>query len=342
MNESLSYILAASLKELFPKTEIDQIAATDRCFFCDLKFPEKFDARVLPLLEERMRQWVGKKISFNVVTMMPSNAAQMLEHHGEKKLAQKVKQEEGEVVLLQLDRFFFQLQTAEPKTTNDIPYFKLVSFWPLRNGIRILGVGSGLKEELKEKAHYIKGVQNLQNLLEDQRYISWMGESLIWEPKAQALKAEIQKKILELYAGFDEVELPEVEEREQKKILIDWIQSRKRGGVRFQKKKITSKELWDPSFALSDLGWGKAEDEAELNSYLHLITKFLTIFSFGYEKVSKGKTSKTSRLEYQVKDRLGRLWTMSTVEWDRKQGLVQFSLCVSLNRCIALSVDSKC
>ncbi len=240
MNESLSYILAASLKELFPKTEIDQIAATDRCFFCDLKFPEKFDARVLPLLEERMRQWVGKKISFNVVTMMPSNAAQMLEHHGEKKLAQKVKQEEGEVVLLQLDRFFFQLQTAEPKTTNDIPYFKLVSFWPLRNGIRILGVGSGLKEELKEKAHYIKGVQNLQNLLEDQRYISWMGESLIWEPKAQALKAEIQKKILELYAGFDEVELPEVEEREQKKILIDWIQSRKRGGVRFQKKKITS------------------------------------------------------------------------------------------------------
>ena len=69
------------------------------------------------------------------------------------------------VVLLQLDRFFFQLQTAIPQTTNDTPYFKLVSFWPLKKGIRILGVGSSVKEELKEKAYLIKEAQNLQNLL---------------------------------------------------------------------------------------------------------------------------------------------------------------------------------
>ncbi len=288
-----------------------------------------------------MRQWIGKKMTFNVMTMMPSNAAQMLEHHDEKRLAQKVKQEEGEVVLLQLDRFFFQLEGQAPQATDETPFFKLVCFWPLRNGIRVLGVGGDSKEGLKEKAQLIKGAQNPQNLLEDQRYISWMGETLIWEPKAQALKEEVRKKILEIYAGFDEVELPEMGEQEQKKILIEWIQGRKRGGIQFQKKKIASKECWDPSFALSDLGWGRAKDEAELNSYLHLITKFLTIFSFDYEKVGKGKTSKTSRLEFKVKDRLGRLWTMSTVQWDRKEELVQFSLCVSLNRCIALIVGSK-
>jgi threonyl-tRNA synthetase len=331
MNESLSYILAASLKELFPKTEINHVAATERCFFCDIQFPGDFEVAMLPLLEERMREWIGKKISFHVLTMMPSNAVQMLEHHGQRSLAQKMKQEVGEVVLLQLDRFFFQLQTAIPQTTNDTPYFKLVSFWPLKKGIRILGVGSSVKEELKEKAYLIKEAQNLQNLLEDERYISWIGEYLVWEPKAEALKAEIQKKIKEIYAGFDEVELPDVEARDQKKILTQWIQSRKRGGFLFQKKKIVSKECWDPSFALSDLGWGKAQDEAELNSYLHLITKFLTIFSFGYQKVGKG-----SGFEYNVKDPLGRHWTMSTLQWDKKQGLVQFSLCISLNRCIAL------
>src|SRR5689334_245515 len=102
MNDSLSYILAASLQELFPQSEIEKIAATPKCFFCDVQFPGKFDSSLLSLLEERMREWVKRKISLNVLTMIPSNAAQMLEHHGHKKLAQKVRKEEGEIVLLQL------------------------------------------------------------------------------------------------------------------------------------------------------------------------------------------------------------------------------------------------
>ncbi len=368
MNQSLAYILAVSLKEIFPAVEIGQIAATPKCFFCDLIFPGNFNAAMMPPIEERMRQWVEKKLPFKALTMMPSNAAQMLLHHGDKKLAQKVKNEAGEVVLLQLDRFFFQFKDEEaPASTDDIPYFKLVCFWPLKKGIRLFGVGAGAKESLKELAQALKAVQNPQKILEDQGYVSWVGEHLIWEPRAEAVKAQIKKKILELCQGFfDEVALPGLDEKEQRKLLLQWVRTRKRGGVRFQEKKLHFalsesrnepwSEPWDPPICLSASAWGSGN----ITSYLHLITKFLTIFSFEYEIVSVGKMDadlekvlkglhqpwisyrgKTPRLEFQVMDQVGRRWTLSTLEWDRKQELVQVVLCTSFERCIALLADSK-
>ncbi len=286
---------------------------------------------MLPQLEERMRAWVSKEVPLKELTMLPSNAAQMLEHHGDKKLAQQVRREEGEVVLAQLDRFFFLIDG--PVKAEKIAFFKLVCFWPLKDGIRILGVRGSSKEELKEKAQTIKALQNPQNLLEEQKYVSWLGEGLVWEPRAEAFKAVLQKKIIEIYQGFDHVTLPEGDE---KKLILEWIKSRKKGGFQFQKKRITPKETWDTAVANSDQAWGRAEDEGELNSYLHLITKFLTIFNFDNEKVVK-----QSRFEFRVKDRLGRLWTLSTLEWNRKTKLVQMSLCISFERCLGLVADSN-
>jgi hypothetical protein len=358
MNQSLAYILAASIKELFPAAQIDQIVATPKCFFCDVAFPGEFRAALLPTLEERMREWVRKKLPFKVLTMMPSNATQMLEHHGDKKLAQKIKHEVGEISLLQLDRFFFQIEGEAPTSTGEASHFKLACFWPLKKGIRLLGASGLSKESLKEQVQILKTVQNPQNVLEEQKYISWIGESLIWEPRAEQVKAQIKKKILEIYAGFDEVALPDLDEREQKKLLLEWIRFRKRGGVRFQKKRSTSpvKAAWDVAIAPADQGWG----QGPTTSYLHLITKFLTMLSFEYEIVSVGTIGadlekvlhglhltwtpyrgKEPRLEFQVVDQLGCRWTLSTLEWDRKGELVQVTLCVSLERCVALLADSK-
>ena len=328
---NLAYILAASIRELFPETEVGQVVATGECFFCDVHFSENFNSAMLSQLEERMRAWACKEISLKELTMLPTNAAQMLEHHGDKKLAQKVRQEEGEVVLVQLDRFFF-LSDGFVRIEKK-PFFKLVCFWPHKQGVRILGVTASSKEELKEQAQRIKALQNPQHLLEEQKCVSWLGGGLVWEPRAEKFKELLQKKIIEIYSGFDHVCLPEGDE---KKLLIEWIAKRKRGGVRFQIKKITSKEAWDSSVAHSDQAWGKAEDEAGLNSYLHLIAKFLTIFNFDYEKVVK-----QSRFEFRVKDRLGRFWTLSTLEWNRKTTLVQMSLCVSFERCLGLLADSN-
>jgi hypothetical protein len=334
MNDSVSYILAASIKELFPGAEIEQICSTEKSFFCDLVFPGEFTPSILSLLEERMRQWAQKELTFNVLTMMPSNAAQMLDHHGDKTLAFKVRKEEGEVTLLQLDHFFFRLEGEAPSISEEVPFFKLVCFWPLKRGIRILGVGAASKDLLKKQAQELKTVKNVQKTLEECGYVSWIGESLVWEAPAEAIKAKIKKKILQLYQDFDRVTLPELDEKQQKKLLLEWIKARKRGGVQFQKKRLPSKtkEPWDESISPCDHGWASGD----INSYLHLITKFLTIFSFDYEIV---KADKGRSLKFQVIDRLGRRWTMSTLELDVKQGLVQVTLCISYERCIALLAD---
>ncbi len=333
MNASLSYILAASLQELFPATEIQQIVGTSSCFFCDFKFSGEFTPAMLPLLEERMKAWVQKKLPFNEMTMIPSNAAQMVEHHGDKKFAFKLRKLTGEISLIQLDRFFFMLEGETPVATDDVPFFKLVNFWPLKDGIRLFGVGSDSKEKLKEASQALKAIQNPLTILEKYGFVSWVGNHLIWEKRAQTAAALIKKKVLSVMEGFDEVAFPELEEKEMRKFLLEWTSKREHGGIRFGKSRVNdfSKELWDVALSPVDHCWNRGDK----NSFLHLIRKFLTIFTFDYEEVSVGKT----RLEFRVRDRLGRSWIMSTVERDSRGDLVQLTVCTSIERCIALFAD---
>lgn len=357
MSSSLSYLLAVALRELFPAAEIGQIEATDSCFFCDCLFPDSFTPVMMSLLEERMRNWVSKKISFQSFEMMPTNAAQFLNHHGEPKLAEQVRHEDHLVTLLQIDRFFFQMKGQAPLTTADHLLFKLVCFWPLRRGIRILGTSGASKDQLKERAQVLKRAPNLQKKLEELKLVSWVESQLIWESKGEALKDLLSKKILQLYREWDRVYIPV--DGDLKKILIDWLRHRKRSGFQLQKKRLSSSssEPWDTPIATADLSWGRVQD---INSFLHIITKFLTILPFDYEVICVAKpgehleqalrahqirwklrSGRSSQLEFRVIDQLGRQWPMSSLEWDQKNELVQMTLCASFERCIALWIEAR-
>lgn len=352
---SLSYVLAASLRELFPDVDILQVKATSRCFFCDIRFPGEFSQKVMSFLEERMRSWVAQRKTFKVFEMVPSNAAQFMEHQGEKKLARLLRNERNLVALLQLDRFFFRLEDEAPTTTGEIPFFKLVSFYPRKFGIRILGTGAGSQEKLKKLVSYLKNQKDLQNRLEELKIVGWLQNQLIWESRGEILKDLLRKKIMTLYQEFDRVFIATSEDL--KKILPEWVSQRKRSGFEFRTKvqQRSSQEPWDTLLVSIDRSWGKVE---ESTSFLHLATKFLTMLSFDYKVVSTGKINadikknlevisaswslrkgNLSRLEFYVEDRLGQEWEMSSLEWDQKQGFVQMSLCCSFERCIALLVD---
>jgi hypothetical protein len=306
-------------------------------------------------LEERMRAWVAKKETFKVFEMVPSNGAQFLDHHGERGLARLIRKEKELVALLQLDRFFFRLEGEAPRATNDSSFFKLVCFWNLKNGIRILGTGSSSKEKLKELVLHLKAQKDPQKKLEELGVVGWIQNQLIWEVNGENLKDLLRKKIMTLYHEFDRVFI--ATSSDLTKILIDWVGQRKRRGFQFREKMIpaVSQEPWDSSLVLMDHSWGKVE---EITSFLHLATKFLTMLKLDYQLIGVGKISAqvkkiidacvsswtlqkghASRLEFQVVDSLGRAWKMSTLEWNEKQNLLQMSLCVSFERCIALLVD---
>ena len=96
-----------------------------------------------------------------------------------------------------------------------------------------------------------------------------------------------KKEDFTAYQDFDHVTLPELDENSKKNFYSNGSIARKRGGVQFQKKRLPSKakEPWDCSISPCDHGWASGD----INSYLHLITKFLTIFSFDYEIVKAGQ-----------------------------------------------------
>ena len=149
------------------------------------------------------------------------------------------------------------------------------------------------------------------------------------------------------------------DEIERKKILMDWIRLGKGKAVQFQEKKLQQclQEPWDAPFSRSDQSWGPLE---EINSFLHIITKFLKILAFDYQVVSVGKMDLSlkkaldahklpivskrsignrSQLEFWVIDRLGQKWMISFLQVDQKSKIVEMTVCLSLERCIALMAD---
>jgi len=341
---SLSYILAASLKELFPASELLQVKASGDIFFCDIRFPETFSADMLPFLEERMGVWAKSKKPFHVLEMLPENGAQFLESKGERALAEQCREKSGLVKILQLDSFFFLL---EGEIVEKFSAFKLVTFWPLKGKVRILGT-CGSKEEIKAAAKRLKGLQALETRLEKQGLISWVGDQLVWEKRAEELKDCLRRVVLELYAGFDRVFVSEDVEN----ILMERLKKTGRKAVQigtFLVDKV-SQEAWDTEVVLGDKSCGKAE---EITSCLHLATKFLTMLSFDYQVIGTGRISGeikkfldaheggkgNARIECRVADSLGEQWTISTLEWDRE--CVLMSVCCSFERCLALLSDGN-
>ncbi|MGR3973453.1 MAG: hypothetical protein QRY72_02615 [Candidatus Rhabdochlamydia sp.] len=353
---SPSYLLSIALQELFPKVDILHTEATESAFFCDFIFPGEFTSPILNLLEERMRAWIAKKHPFHFMEMMASNGAQFLAHHGDKKLSLEIKKEPGVVALLQLDRFFFKADSLRPQTSGDYPFIKLITFYPIKKGIRLLGTAGESKEELKLRVQKLKTVEDLQQKLEAEQLVSWIGPCLIWEPKAERLKASLRKLIQELYHSFEEI-FPSVDGLKPS-FFKEWSLRRASPGFLFEpvKQVKSSSEPWDALLTWRDLSWGREES---INSFLHIIAQFLKILQFEYEVVGTGlfKThvkealksyfpswkeikGKPRRLEFFITDRLGRKWLMSLIEWDLKEDLVQMTLCTSFERWIALMIES--
>ncbi|CAM0117178.1 hypothetical protein [Rhabdochlamydiaceae symbiont of Dictyostelium giganteum] len=353
---SASYLLPIALQELFPKIEILHVEATESAFFCDFIFNGEFTAPILNLLEERMRAWIAKKEPFHFMEMMASNGSEFLAHHGDKKLSLEVRKEQGLVALLRLDRFFFKAGAMQPESTDDYPFIKLISFYPLKTGIRLIGTGALSKDALKVQVQKLKNVENIQQKLESLGLVSWCGNTLIWEAKAEQIKALLKANLTHLYHGFEPVFI--ASDVVKPLFFKEWSEKHSSCGFLFEpvKQAISSPEPWCNPFSWHDLSWGREES---VNSFLHIIAQFLKILHFEYEVICTGLLKvhvkealkahfpsfkevkgKPRRLEFFVRDRLGRKWLMSSIEWDMKYDLIQMTVCASFERCIALMIES--
>jgi threonyl-tRNA synthetase len=64
IRHSLSHILALAVQKLYPGVKFGIGPAIDNGFYYDFQFPEEFSAEELPKVEEKMKELLHQKISF--------------------------------------------------------------------------------------------------------------------------------------------------------------------------------------------------------------------------------------------------------------------------------------
>ncbi|MBS0647603.1 MAG: hypothetical protein JSS10_00085 [Verrucomicrobia bacterium] len=356
---SCSVILAAALSDLFPAAQIRSCQATEKYFFCDVVFPFIFESEMIPLLEERMRSWVKKDLTFQVLEMMPSNAAQFLKHQGNTFAAESVRHENGLVQIIQLDRFAGRSPGDPLETTGEIEFFKLFLCQLHGKWIRLMGTAALSKDDLKQQVKTGKELPDHLKLIQEMQLLAPCPGGWLWLPRGEALKKSLIEKAFQLFSDIDPLTTPASNDKDLILCHTEYVKASGRGSCEIVKLFLGGEgvELLDPIQGTADRIFLPGREESII-SFLQIITKFLKIFAFDYEVVIVGKTAKILRealkkleiestlergeqpgIEFLISDALGRMWTGPRISYDEKRGLAQLSLFHSLERFVALLLE---
>ncbi len=355
---SCSAILAAALTEFFPAARLKSFQATEKCFFCDVIFPFTFEKEALPLLEERMRAWVKKNVSFQMLEMMPANAVQFLEHHGFPTVALGAQQNVDFIKILRLDRFAGIASGKPLDATGEVKLFKLLFADEQSGTTRILGTSATSKEILKSQIEQCKKISNHLHFAEELKLISSFSGGYVWLPRGEALKNHLISQVLN-FPDIDPISTPALDEPSISAFHAQYCQKTHRGAWECSKRLLEGVEgdLLDPRIGSADR-ISLPLNEASIISFLQIIAKFFKIFPFDARVVSVGKPAKILRdtvghqfkkiaverglktgIEFRCQDALGREWAGPRIWTEDKKGLVVLSLFNSLERFIALLLE---
>jgi threonyl-tRNA synthetase len=190
--------LAAAACELFPQTALRGGEGTSKLFFYDFAFPFSFLSEFLPQLEEKMRRLLKQEGLFKILEMIPSNAADLLKHHGQFLLAEEVASvERALVTLVQRGDFADWCEAPLLEEWDERYAFKLVEFYPLllsdgQELIRVVGMleedKTALKAAVKKAPSFARGCH--LNLLEEENLFAPALEEGCWSwlPRGEVMK----------------------------------------------------------------------------------------------------------------------------------------------------------
>jgi threonyl-tRNA synthetase len=153
MNQTAAVLLASAVSDLFPDALLIGGQGTPDHFFYDFVFPFTFQKEFLTLIEERMRFTIREKRGIKKLDMMPSNAAAMMRHRGQKLAADALLDVRRAVIeMCQIGDFV--AYSPQPFSLDlSIPFFKLLEGFPLEGSggqtTRIVGIASRDKQTVK-------------------------------------------------------------------------------------------------------------------------------------------------------------------------------------------------
>lgn len=204
-------VLALSVCDLFPGTQLVESKTTDNGFFYDFFIEQPVDEQALPLLEEKVRALIKEELSVEVLDMMRENAAQLFIHHTQSFKAETLLEASSNIVqILRIGKFHDYIESNEELLIGDSTALagsiKLVSISRInryleRVGelavIRIEGIVASDKQALKKaykKYEAAKACDPLQLGKELEFFVqqeTLMQGSLIWQPKGVTLREHL-------------------------------------------------------------------------------------------------------------------------------------------------------
>ncbi|MGK5594973.1 MAG: His/Gly/Thr/Pro-type tRNA ligase C-terminal domain-containing protein [Parachlamydiaceae bacterium] len=125
-----SILLAFSVLDLFPNTQLISGKVTNVDLYYDFIFEKPFSEQALLLVEERWRKWLKEFDGFEYLEMMRENAASLFEHHHQLYKADLALNYDSNIIpLVRLENFYEILPGGMHEESHQRIYPKIFSFF---------------------------------------------------------------------------------------------------------------------------------------------------------------------------------------------------------------------
>jgi threonyl-tRNA synthetase len=207
LRHSASHVMAAAVKELWPKVKLGIGPATEEGFYYDFLKKEPFSNEDLKKIEKKMQEIIEKNSEFKKKEIEKEKAIKFFQEKGEKFKVELIKEMQEKISFYELNGFTDLCKGPHVKKAGEIKAFKLLStggaYWKgnEKNEMlqRIYGTAFFSRKELSEFLDLRKEAEK-----RDHRKIGkeldlfsineMVGSGMIlWHPKGATLRNEIMK-----------------------------------------------------------------------------------------------------------------------------------------------------
>jgi threonyl-tRNA synthetase len=308
LHRSLAEVVASAILDLFPHAKLIGSAINELGFHYDFYFSQPISKEYLPQIEERVRFLITEDLPIESVTMLRTNAIQLMAHRKQVLLVEQLEALKTKFVDLCRIGDFYDLSAGPfTPTTKALAAYKLFDISEMKGEeeleiIRITGTAASDKQTLKTFLKHLESARarDHRTLGPQKKYFTFLPSGqLVWLSKGAALLHALQAYWRK---GVGHRQFPEIQRdptaslQEIAKLVAtdslrwaEWVQISRTEEVGY------THNLMDHTHATMGLTYafsGMKELGHELISSLQFIREMITILGFEHEWILRARTHK--------------------------------------------------
>ncbi len=326
-------ILAIAILDLFPGTQLIDGDVDEIGFSYSFSFSQGiltvFSDRELEHIEDRMIQIIQEKRPIKQLEMMRENAADFLDHLGQRERAQVALDQTSNIIsLIEIGAFRDICPGPFPEHTGEVKAFKLQRFETDDGSVKISGTAFFEKHELKKFLKQYKEAAKRDPLVigpKEGYFLPYEGEWVYLEKGVRLL--QVLKNFWEKeHIDFEQISFSDSLDPKEVHVALE------------EKKKIASLSMFKGDFVTIKCAGEQELEQARISS-LQFMEKAFKIFPFDQRIRVVEQKGPIEGIVFRVSDGYGREKTLSYIEVERKRNVLHRSLFYSPQVWIAQMVE---